>query len=380
MRSHRARDNSLSVFGVALLLGACNSEAAPPASYSAGSGGEAGAAAGAGGSAGSAGAAGGSANAKPRCDLPKGWPTLESVLSLAEPLPDTGDVGHMVMTSRGLHWLADKALYRLGTDAKPVLVAMTDDGLFAQLDASSSAVVWLWGSSIWALSLDANATPRELWTEVSVAGDPILVDETNVYFDQAFGSNYGFWQIPLAGGTPKKVPIVAQDVFAVHDGYGYYKQSDSITGDLLMRAPLAGGTAEQVAKGFGFLWSPRVLFDANVMYVATDTIGRVEVGKPDSKSIVFHLAPSPDQGVDNSLTSMVLDGDRLVYADQYGTVGWVTTDGAQCANILVDPSQGKDVPGWPIEVALDDKYLYMLVFDTSSHGSLHRIARSKVGL
>jgi hypothetical protein len=322
-------------------------------------------------------------DAKARCRLPAGWPTLASVLSKAESLPDTGDVEHMVMTSRGLHWLGDISakLYRLGSDGKPMLVAMTDVARFPELEASDSAVVWLWGGSLWALSLDAGAAPAEIGTNISLAGNPIMVDDTHVYFEPAFVTPPGLAQIPLAGGATKKVPILARDVFAVHDGYAYYKDPDSFLGDLVMRAPLDGGAVEQVDMSLGFIHSPQVLFDGNVMYVSTTKLSRLELGKPNSATNLLVLAPAPQQGTDNWLTSLVLDGNRLVYADGNGTVGWVTTDGTQCANILVDPDQGTGVPGWPIEIALDDEYLYLLVFSApDGRGGLHRIARSSVGL
>ena len=357
-----------------------------PASDAAGASGAAGGAgaAGVGGAGGSGGAAGGGTalNAKARCRLPEGWPTLDSVLSMAEPLPDTGDVDHMVMTSRGLHWLGGvgKALYRLGADGSPMRVAMTDVGGFAQLEASDSAVVWLWDSSVWALSLDVGAAPAEIGTDISLAGNPLLVDDTHVYYEPAFGT-LGFTQIPLVGGAPKKMRTDIRDVVAVHDGYAYYKDPDSFTGDLLMRAALDGGALEQVDDSVGFLYSPHILFDGNVMYVSTTKISRVDLGNPNSATGVLVLAPAPEQGLKNMLTSMVLDRDRLVYADGNGTVGWVTTDGTQCANILVDPDQGTEVVGPPIEIALDDAYLYLLVFSgPSATGSLHRIARSSVGL
>lgn len=381
MSHNRGRDYALLTYLAAMLLGACSSEPSKPASDAddeptAGSSGAA------------AGGAGGAAvDAKARCRLPDGWPTRDSVLSMAEPLPDTGDIDQLIMTSLGLHWFGDvgKVLYRLGADGNPMPMAMTDNAGFTELEASDSAVVWLWGSSVWALLLEAGAAPAEIGTDISLTGNPLLVDETHVYFEPAFGTP-GFTRIPLVGGAPEKVPtdIAARDVIAVHDGYAYYREPDSFTGDLLMRAPLDGGPVEQVDDSLGFLASPEIVFDGNVMYVSTTRLARIDLGSPNSATIVLLLAAARNQGVNNGLTRLVLDGDRLVYADVQGTVGWVTTDGTECANILVDPDQGSEVAGPPIDLALDDEYLYLLVFSKSASGSttgsLRRIARSSVGL
>lgn len=369
-----------------MLLSACGSDAPAPTTYSAGTGGAAGEvqAAGTGGAAGAAGAAGRSTTltAKERCRYPSGWPTLDSVLSMAEPLPDTGDVGLMVMTSRGLHWLADEGLYRLEADGKATQLATTERGMFPKLVASSSAVVWLWDDTLWALSLTAGATPAQLATKVNLTSSELLVDETHAYFEPAFTTPGGLTRIPLVGGPAEKVPTYANEVFAVHDGYAYYRDSGSISSQYLMRAKLTGGEGVLVDNQVGLLYSPKVQFDgSSVMYISTTEITRIDLEKPNSGTPLFWLSPAPSQGGDNYLTSMVLDGDRIVYADGNGTVGWVTTDGTQCENILIVPDQGKDVPGWPIEITLDAQYLYLLVFTgNTSEGALHRIARSKVGL
>ncbi|HET8940224.1 MAG TPA: hypothetical protein VFN67_42575 [Polyangiales bacterium] len=115
--------------------------------------------------------------------------------------------------------------------------------------------------------------------------------------------------------------------------------------------------------------------------VATASIYGIDVGTANSWTHVFSLAPFPQQGADNYLTSLALTGERLVYADGLGTVGWVTTSGSQCANIMVDPDKGRASPGGPPKVAVDDEHLYLLVSSgPSGAGSLHRIARAKVGL
>lgn len=310
-----------------------------------------------------------------------GWPTPDSVLSMAEALPDTGDVERMVMTSRGLYWLGDvgQKLYRLGTDGKPVLVAMTDAFGSTELEASNSAVVWLWGGSLWALSLADGAAPVEIGTNINITGNPLLLDDTNAYFEPAFAASGGLVQIPLAGGAPKKVPIVASDVIAVHDGYAYYRQPDTFISDLAMRAPLTGGAAEQVDNSLGMLYSPHFAFDGKIIYVSTTRLNRLDLAKPNSSTSLLVLPQAPQQGGENALRSMVLDQDRLVYSDWFGTVGWVTTDGSQCANVLVDPERGDT--GWLFEIALDSENLYLLVQSpTDRKGRLHRIARSKVGL
>jgi hypothetical protein len=301
---------------------------------------------------------------------------------MAEAVPETGEVTDLITTPLGLHWLGKggSALYRLGSDGNPVLVTMTAELGFTRLTASDTALVWLWNTSVWQLLLKAGAAPAKLATGVSLAGRPIFVDEAHVYYEPAFGA-IGLTRIALAGGDPEKVPTAARGVVAVHDGYAYYKDSDSF-GEFVMRTRVDGGAPEQVTKTIGFLDSPRIVFEGNVMYISTSSlVYRVEIGNPKSASGVYGLAPARDAGIDNGLWRMVLDGHRLVFADLNGTVGWASTDGTQCGNILVNPNQGAGIPGPPIDIALDHEYLYLLVFSGSSyHGSLYRVARSKVGL
>lgn len=326
------------------------------------------------GDSGTAGAAGNAADAgpiNPALGCPRSGPTRAELGSKLELMPAVARVNEVLVTTQGLHWLNADGVYRLGSDGSSALLVAESNFPHA-LAATDIVLAWSGGvgdvGGIWTLPLGVDAFEPVLVTEIDIDfSQRIVLDDRFVYLGVD-----GIQRVPLAGGEP----MLLADLFLqatdmqLDGGFLYYAESLE---SAVSRVPVEGGEPTLVTPEAGLVH--HFLLDETAIYVA-DTVGirRTERNDPTSDKLLLRHASTPSR-IGNSLTRVLSDGDRLVFADRLDNVGWVTKDGSTCGYIIAEFLEVGAAER--LDIALDATHLYIIDVKASS---LYRIRRTDVGL
>jgi hypothetical protein len=350
---------------------ACGDGAEPEAARGSGDAATAGAS-GDGGSGGGGGAGEGGTGAgpaSPTAGCGSDAPTREELGDALEPLPAAAGARELIVAAGGLYFSDADGVKHLTGDGRAVVV-LAASAFPKRLAVNDESIAWggvMDGmEGIWTVPL-AGGTPVRVHDQ-SIFVDNLAIDATHAYFDGA--TNDGLRRAPLAGGVTEHLarPFGVAAI-ALDGGFLYYAEP---LGSPLWRVPVTGGPEEELVRYAG--WVKHIALDAAAIYIGDDFgIRRFERDGAEQR-LLFYLASSGVR-TRNAVQRMILDGERIVFADGRENVAWVSKDGSRCAYVIATFAE---VGGpYPIDIALDAQYLYLL---DRRAAALFRIARSAAGL
>jgi hypothetical protein len=359
--------------GVVLVGGGPQAGSAGSAGSSAGAGGTPAGGAGAGGSvSGAAGTAGTSGDpyaptfTMGKC-RPNGPPLAEApgmrVVRTAEGIDD---LGGLALRGNNLYYhFTREGAFRLSPPSAAASEAVLVD--------EALGTIWkLVATDDYLYSIQTNS--RELWRTplATLPGTPELVlsdvsesglawDETNLYFSSSASApaGAGTYVLPFAAAVPGAVPTLLVGTRttyqrAVWDGYLYY-----IGGSGVERVPIAGGAAEPVLS----IGAPRAVTvaDGIVYVVSADSLLKRPVGATGPELTWLAIGNATFEGGQtlNELLELAVEGDRVYYREETGTLAWVKTDGSDCRIVAKHDGSSFDNHTW----AMTATHYYLIIDD-----------------
>lgn len=295
--------------------------------------------------------------------------TREELAGMLEPLGMITSIPALTGTSAGVYFVT-QGVRRVAADGTLETVVMGEAG--GPLASNSSTLAWFGTSNdehgVLTVPLGSTGGTPTLVAPAPGSSEVLVLDEANAYFGGT--ASYPLSRAPLPSGEPVELanPFGVQDL-RVDGDFVYFAEN---LGDHLLRVPIAGGgTPEQVTDVGGLVHT--FVMDATHFYIA-DNYSIARVQRSDRARELLVRFKQASSSITNSIKELVVDGDRLVFADRLDNIGWTMKDGSDCAYFATS-SLSESPATYPTEIALDQQYLYVF-----TERMLHRVARSAVGL
>jgi hypothetical protein len=277
------------------------------------------------------------------------------------------DLGGLALRGDDLYYqFTREGIFRLSPPsaaASDAVLVDEDTGTLWALVATDDYVYSIRENSrqLWRTPLATLPGTAELVAK-GVSESGLTWDGVNLYFSSSSSSAAlaaGTYALPFAAAVPGAVPTQLSDErtsyrMSVWDGFLYY-----IAGQSIVRVPVGGGTPDPVFS----VGAPRGLAVADgVMYLVSehDLLKRpVGAVGPELTEIAIGNATFEGGQTLNELSELVVEGDRVYYREETGTLAWVKTDGSDCRIVAKHNGSSFDNHTWVMTAT----HYYLIIDD-----------------